>query len=112
MHQAANGETALDMTKVDKFDVIFVDQYMASIEKQMLGTETVRAMRSAGVDAVICGLSANNVEGAYLRAGADAFMFKPFPCQRNELASELVRILQGSGHLIEPSAGLSCAADK
>lgn len=66
---------------------------MASVEKQLLGTETVRAMRSRGVDTIICGLSANDVEQQFSDAGANAFMFKPFPCEKEALTREILRIL-------------------
>jgi len=66
---------------------------MASVEKQLLGSETVAALRSKGVQCRICGLSANDVEEQFLRAGADAFMFKPFPCNAGALTNELVRVL-------------------
>ena len=67
---------------------------MASIEKQLLGTETVRAMRSRGVQSIICGLSANDIEAQFIEAGANAFMFKPFPCEIDQLGCEMVRILE------------------
>ena len=67
---------------------------MASIEKQLLGTETVRAMRSKGVQSIICGLSANDIERQFMEAGANAFMFKPFPCEKDQLGCEMVRILE------------------
>lgn len=63
-------------------------------EKQLLGTETVLAFRSKGVRSIVCGLSANDLEGEFLKAGADAFMSKPFPCQEHALKRELLRILQ------------------
>ena len=66
---------------------------MASVEKQMLGTETVRAMRAQGVTSKICGLSANNLEEEFLSAGADSFLLKPFPCEKDELRAELLRVL-------------------
>jgi CheY-like chemotaxis protein len=62
-------------------------------ERQLLGTETVRALRANGVDARICGLSANDMEKNFLGAGADAFMIKPFPCQEGPLTGELLRVL-------------------
>ena len=102
--EAANGETALEMAKSTDFDIIFVDQYMASIEKQLLGTETVRAMRAKGVQSVICGLSANDVGEAFLSAGANCFMFKPFPCEKFELAQELNRVLKGTDYLCNANA--------
>lgn len=90
MREASNGETALSIAREEKFDLIFIDQYMAAVEKQWLGTETVAAMRAVGVDSIICGLSANDVEGQFLEAGADAFMFKPFPCKKEALTDELL----------------------
>ena len=80
------------MVETNLFDLIFVDQYMASAEKQLLGTETVRALRSGGVKSIICGLSANDMERPFLAAGADCFCIKPFPCKKDELIDELLRI--------------------
>ena len=65
---------------------------MASVEKQLLGTETVRAMRSRGVTSVVCGLSANDVKAAFLDAGADAFELKPLPCKQDALAEALKKV--------------------
>jgi len=93
--EAGNGESALDLVLSgddNEFDLIFMDQYMASVQKQLLGTETVRAMRSKGVKSIICGLSANDCECGFRDAGADAFLFKPFPCEKEMLLKELVRI--------------------
>ena len=73
--------------------MIFIDQYMASTEKQLLGTETVRELRSKGVKSKICGLSANFLEEAFSNAGADGFILKPVPCDKNELRHELRRLL-------------------
>jgi len=76
------------------FDLIFMDQYMASVQKQLLGTETVRKIRANGFQRpIICGLSANDVEVAFYHAGSDAFMFKPFPCKKDELEKELLKVL-------------------
>jgi CheY-like chemotaxis protein len=70
-----------------------MDYYMASIQKQMLGSEAARALRSKGFEGIIVGLSANDMEDAFLAAGADFFMFKPFPCDQDPLKRELSRIL-------------------
>jgi CheY-like chemotaxis protein len=51
-------ETALEDGGLEAYDLIFMDQHMASTEKQMLGTETVRALRAKGFKNTICGLSA------------------------------------------------------
>ncbi|KAL7564266.1 hypothetical protein ACA910_014331 [Epithemia clementina (nom. ined.)] len=91
--QAANGETALRITETEQFDLIFMDMYMASVEKQLLGTETVAEMRVRGVKSRICGLSANDKEIEFLNVGADAFAFKPFPCAHAALMAELLRVL-------------------
>ena len=93
VREAANGEMAIQLTETDHFDLIFMDMYMASIEKTLLGTETVAALRSRGVDCRICGLSANDQEEDFYEAGADAFMFKPFPCESEALRRALIRIL-------------------
>ena len=93
VEEASNGETALMMVDKKNYDIIFVDQYMTSVEKQLLGTETTRMLRSKGVKSLICGLSANDMEQPFLSAGANAFMIKPFPCKPDLLNSELLRIL-------------------
>eukprot|EP00977_Amphora_coffeiformis_P017534 scaffold5772_cov188-Amphora_coffeaeformis.AAC.15 len=93
IQEASNGETALRLMETHQFDLIFIDQYMASIQKQMLGTETTRVMRARGYQGIICGLSANALEDAFLAAGADSFMFKPFPCQEEALERELCRVI-------------------
>eukprot|EP00977_Amphora_coffeiformis_P019677 scaffold7386_cov160-Amphora_coffeaeformis.AAC.7 len=92
--QASNGETAIRLADDHKFDIIFMDQYMASVEKQLLGTETSRALRAKGVTARICGLSANNMEQSFLEAGANAFLQKPIPCNAEQILEELRRILE------------------
>jgi len=92
--QAANGETAIRLAEDQKFDLIFMDQYMASVEKQLLGTETTRALRAKGVTACICGLSANNMEGSFLEAGANTFLQKPIPCSNEQVLATLRRILE------------------
>lgn len=95
-HEAANGETALRLVEDRNFDVIFMDQYLASIDKQLLGTETVLALRAKGVESIICGLSANDMEVPFLEAGANSFMMKPFPCEEESLTRELVRVVFGN----------------
>lgn len=91
--EAGNGETALRVVETKKFDLIFVDQYMASVDKSLLGTETVREMRSNGVDAVICGLSANDLEKQFREAGANGFWVKPFPTGDAVVKREICRLL-------------------
>jgi len=93
IREAANGEAALKLVDSESFDLIFMDMYMAAVEKQLLGTETVVALRRKGVTSRICGLSANDKEMEFLKAGADVFTYKPFPCEARALTKELHRIL-------------------
>ena len=93
IQEAANGETALRMTDTAAFDLIFMDQYMASIEKQLLGTETTRELRARGVQSRICGLSANDLEEPFRNTGADTFLIEPFPCEKVALKREMCQIL-------------------
>lgn len=104
IREAANGETALPLMESQSFDIIFMDMYMASVEKQLLGTETVVALQSSGVTCRICGLSANDLEEQFLDAGADSFLMKPFPCDPEQLKRELVRILNRRGSRSQSSS--------
>lgn len=97
IREASNGETALHLVESQHFDLIFMDMYMASVQKQLLGTEAVAELRIKGVASRICGLSANDKEKDFLDAGADAFTLKPFPCEKNALREELWRILYATG---------------
>eukprot|EP00535_Pseudo-nitzschia_heimii_P013358 CAMPEP_0197198578 /NCGR_PEP_ID=MMETSP1423-20130617/33441_1 /TAXON_ID=476441 /ORGANISM="Pseudo-nitzschia heimii, Strain UNC1101" /LENGTH=958 /DNA_ID=CAMNT_0042652413 /DNA_START=41 /DNA_END=2913 /DNA_ORIENTATION=+ len=89
IREAANGETAILLAQEEEFDIIFCDMYMASVEKQLLGTETVAELRSNGCKSRICGLSANDKEMEFLEAGADSFLFKPIPCEARVLRKTL-----------------------
>eukprot|EP00339_Tiarina_fusa_P009229 CAMPEP_0117013890 /NCGR_PEP_ID=MMETSP0472-20121206/11378_1 /TAXON_ID=693140 ORGANISM="Tiarina fusus, Strain LIS" /NCGR_SAMPLE_ID=MMETSP0472 /ASSEMBLY_ACC=CAM_ASM_000603 /LENGTH=840 /DNA_ID=CAMNT_0004717327 /DNA_START=144 /DNA_END=2667 /DNA_ORIENTATION=- len=94
IQEAANGEHAIALLeKENHFDLIFMDQYMTSAEKCLLGTETVQALRAIGFNGAVCGLSANDMEQSFLSAGADSFMMKPFPCKVDECKGELQRVL-------------------
>ena len=95
IREAANGETAILLAQEEEFDIIFCDMYMASVEKQLLGTETVAELRSNGCKSRICGLSANDKEMEFLEAGADYFLFKPIPCEANILQKTLHRVING-----------------
>jgi signal transduction histidine kinase/CheY-like chemotaxis protein len=99
IQDAANGETALRLVDSEAYDLIFMDQHMASTEKQLLGTETVRALRAKGFKNSICGLSANDIEQSFMSAGADCFILKPIPCDRNRLEATLDGILSSNRHL-------------
>jgi CheY-like chemotaxis protein len=95
--EASNGETAIRMVDTNTYDMIFIDHYMAAVEKQLLGSEAVLQLRAKGVKSIICGLSANDKEREFMNAGANAFMFKPFPCEKIALQSEIYRVLEAGG---------------
>ena len=82
----------MHLVDTNEYDLIFIDQYMPGIERPLLGTETVRQLRIKGVTSKICGLSANDIEAEFLEAGANAFMLKPFPCNKDALLSELLQV--------------------
>lgn len=110
--EAASGEVALGLFRNHRndvgtgqapsasrlFDLIFIDQYMASSSadnaepRALLGTETVAAIRALGVQSTMCGLSANDMGHEFIAAGADCFTLKPLPFERHALESELIRI--------------------
>ena len=72
-----------------------LNQYMASMQKQLLGTETTKALRSKGVKSKICGLSANEMGDDFFAAGANAFVCKPLPTKKVLLQQILCEILLG-----------------
>ena len=67
---------------------------MASVGKQLLGTETAAAMRSRGLKSIICGLSANDIEDSFVKAGANGFILKPMPCKPDALREVLIDLLK------------------
>ena len=81
------------------FLVYGITRYMASVDKQLLGTETAQAMRSKNVQSRICGLSANDLRDAFLKAGANDFILKPMPCKVDELKIVLARVLSTEQNL-------------
>jgi len=113
IQEAASGETALQAVDEMNFDVIFMDQYMESVEQSLLGTETVRAMRVKGVTSKICGLSANQMRDNFVAAGADSFLLKPFPCKEEELLPVLMELLvdDNTGNNNRPEAALDNGDD-
>ena len=93
IQEASSGEAALHLCETKSFDIIFMDQYMASASKQLLGTEAVAEMRSMGVASIICGLSANDIRDSFVGAGANEFVLKPIPCKPDCLRAVLTKLL-------------------
>lgn len=107
IQEACNGETALRMVEKERYDLIFMDQYMASVDKQLLGTETVIQMRARGTQSIICGISANDKGKQFMEAGADGFLFKPFPCDKEALKVELQKLFASGEKMNSWSTGTS-----
>ena len=66
---------------------------MASVDKQLLGTEASFRLRTKGFEGLICGLSANDMAEAFRKSGADAFLQKPFSCDRQALQQDILDVL-------------------
>jgi CheY-like chemotaxis protein len=102
--EAGNVDAALRMVQENDFDMIFLDQYMPSTGRPILGTEAVREMRAIGVSCTICGLSANDQAAEFMKAGADGFIMKPFPCNKRRLKKEMLRLLLHGRRVISVSS--------
>lgn len=101
IHEAESGEQALEIVAKAtedgaSFDIIFLDQFMGTDPNDLLGSDVVVQMREQGVESVICGMSANDVESLFADAGADAFVFKPLPFRKDALVREMNRIFMHS----------------
>lgn len=96
IQEAGNADAAIQILEKNpkQFDIIFIDQYMPSIERPLLGTEAVQHLRAMGIDCQICGLSANDLRHDFKAAGANGFLIKPFPCAKDILTRELARLLR------------------
>eukprot|EP00522_Entomoneis_paludosa_P009886 CAMPEP_0172454726 /NCGR_PEP_ID=MMETSP1065-20121228/11634_1 /TAXON_ID=265537 /ORGANISM="Amphiprora paludosa, Strain CCMP125" /LENGTH=1107 /DNA_ID=CAMNT_0013207105 /DNA_START=52 /DNA_END=3375 /DNA_ORIENTATION=+ len=94
IRDVSSGEAALALTEAQTFDIIFMDQYMTSVNESILrGIDTIKLMRERGVKSLICGLSANEQEHDFLDAGANYFQLKPLPCSPPDLEVLLEKIL-------------------
>lgn len=94
IEETASGEAALQLVESRQFDIIFLDQYYTSVERRLSGTETARAMRAKGIQSIICGVSANDLEDAFLGSGADLFSTKPFATDQASLERFMTEALK------------------
>jgi DNA-binding response OmpR family regulator len=74
VRRCADGESALDAVQEGCYRVVITDYRMPG----MSGTEITRLLRARCPDAFIIGLSAEQKGAAFLEAGANAFLNKPF----------------------------------
>ena len=77
------------------FDLIFIDQYLtSSVDRGMLGTDTVPKLRDLGAKCCICGLSSNWLKDEFQMVGANSFLLKPFPTNQYILIDTLAGIIK------------------
>jgi PAS domain S-box-containing protein len=88
---AASGFEALDKTRDEVYDIVFMDHMMP----RMNGVEATLKMREAGYTGPIVALTANAVVGTsemYLENGFDGFIFKPIDIRElNVWLTQLIR---------------------
>jgi DNA-binding response OmpR family regulator len=80
-YKAENGEAALELIKGNRFDIVITDCFIPGIS----GIDIARMLSSRHPDSIVIGISAERVRNDFIRAGADAFLQKPFSF--NELMS-------------------------
>jgi len=69
-----DGTSALDASAERDFHIIITDYSMPD----MNGADVTKRLRARFPSAIIIGISLNDRRGAFLAAGADAFLEKPF----------------------------------
>jgi two-component system, NarL family, sensor histidine kinase EvgS len=96
--EAATGEATLKICETQEFDVIVMDQYMQEAGGVMTGVDTIVALRRSKVDAVVVGCSGNDLDDAFLSAGAELTWKKPIP-PNDVVVQSLRQCLQAKGKL-------------
>jgi DNA-binding response OmpR family regulator len=71
---AINGKEALDIIKNKSFSLVITDMDMPLMD----GIELVKRIRKINISLPIIGMSIENKESEFLKAGADHFLLKPF----------------------------------
>lgn len=84
VHCCGDGESALSAAAHNEFEVIITDYRMPN----MNGVEVTRRLRTRFPGSIIIGVSSDHVSEAFLAAGADVFLLKPYRY------SELVNLLR------------------
>ncbi len=74
VHGCKDGTAALDASAAKDFRIIITDYSMPG----MNGADVTKRLRARFPAAIIIGISLNDRSGAFLAAGADAFLQKPF----------------------------------
>lgn len=76
------------------FDLIFLDQHIMNTD--LLGSDTAKRLRQKGMSSVLCGLSGDDIASTFIDAGADCFIMKPCPCDKDHLRVELKGVLKSA----------------
>jgi two-component system chemotaxis response regulator CheY len=103
--QAATGETAIDLVKSLKPDLVCLDVMLPGVD----GLEVLRAIRAANPDIrviLVTGHSTSDVVERALKAGANGFVVKPF--NANKLLQTIHSAL--AGRTAAPSSAEPAAA--
>jgi CheY-like chemotaxis protein len=74
VHGCEDGIAALAAAEKTNFDVIITDYRMPKMD----GLEATKHLRIRLPASIIVGISIENVKNDFIKAGADAFLFKPF----------------------------------
>ena len=122
--ETTSGEKAVKLATTRQgtaraFDLVVTDQYFGSTSK-ITGTQATKAMRKAGVDAIVCGLTGDTREDYAqwaLAEGQDHVLTKPLcdPGIFRRVLQRLVRAREGalpqpqshSFQILSPSSGLA-----
>jgi len=87
-----DGASALETSAEKDFHIIITDYRMPD----MNGAEVTKRLRSRFPAAIIIGISLNDRSGAFLAAGADAFLQKPFEYD------ELIKLMNKGPSNLQP----------
>lgn len=93
LHQAANGDEAIALAAVHRFDVVSMDLNMPGRD----GIETALAIRAVQPDVPIALLTANVQAAVQERAASSGLVFLPKPIGA-ETAQRLVQLADGGRH--------------
>lgn len=74
VHECGDGKSALDAAAKRDFHIIITDYRMPN----MNGVEATKQLRLRFPASVIIGLSSDDRRADFLKAGADAFLLKPY----------------------------------
>ena len=93
---AASGKEAIEMLRLDKYDLIFMDYMMPEMD----GIETTKIIHEMGISTPVVALTANAIANAkemLLASGMDDFLSKPV--LKEQLYEMLIKWIPGSKYI-------------